>query len=84
MHGPAAAGDCIACHDPHTSPNQYQLIAAGNDPRYKYTCHVDKKDEVAAGHRATPAGGGPLHELPQPARLAVQVPAVAGAAGPLL
>ena len=52
MHGPVAAGDCIACHDPHTSPNDFQLLAAGND--LCFTCHVDKKEEFSAGKQVHP------------------------------
>lgn len=28
IHGPVASGECIACHDPHRSPNRYMLRAA--------------------------------------------------------
>jgi predicted CXXCH cytochrome family protein len=28
VHGPAAAGDCLACHDPHTATNPFLLKAS--------------------------------------------------------
>ncbi|MGE5323468.1 MAG: cytochrome c3 family protein [Actinomycetota bacterium] len=30
LHGPYKEGKCVLCHDPHTSPYEYQLRASGN------------------------------------------------------
>lgn len=40
VHGPAASGDCTACHDPHKSPNRMQLKSTG--AALCLMCHEDK------------------------------------------
>ena len=44
MHGPAAVGGCVACHDPHTADYQKNLKAEG--PNLCYMCHTDKADAI--------------------------------------
>ena len=46
QHGPAAAGQCILCHHPHTSPNPHLLRNAEPD-RVCQTCHL--VEDLAAG-----------------------------------
>ena len=43
-HGPVGAGDCIACHRPHASPNQHLLIAPEAKGQLCFQCHQDRKD----------------------------------------
>ena len=44
MHGPAAVGDCTACHTPHASDNKALLVKKGND--LCFTCHGAIQDET--------------------------------------
>ena len=44
MHGPAAVGDCTACHMPHDSDNKALLVKKGND--LCFTCHDAVRDET--------------------------------------
>ena len=44
MHGPAAVGDCTACHTPHASDNKALLVKKGND--LCFTCHGAIEDET--------------------------------------
>ena len=44
MHGPAAVGDCTACHVPHDSDNKALLVKKGND--LCFTCHGAIEDET--------------------------------------
>ena len=43
IHTPVEDGDCIACHNPHESPNKFQLLAKGS--ALCFNCH----DEAMAG-----------------------------------
>ena len=44
MHGPTAAGDCIACHTPHESDNKYLVLNTTSD--LCFACHVDIQAEM--------------------------------------
>ncbi len=44
MHGPAAVGDCTACHVPHDSDNKALLVEKGND--LCFTCHGAIQDDT--------------------------------------
>ncbi|MBU1711258.1 MAG: cytochrome c3 family protein [Proteobacteria bacterium] len=44
-HGPVGAGDCIACHKPHASPNRGLLIAPIAKGEVCFQCHKDRKEE---------------------------------------
>jgi len=45
VHGPVAAGECLACHDPHGSDEPAQVRAFGADLCQK--CHVEMKARLA-------------------------------------
>jgi len=45
VHGPVAAGECLACHDPHGSDEPAQVRVFGSDLCQK--CHVDMKARLA-------------------------------------
>lgn len=36
-HAPYQEGECLSCHNPHGSPNKYQLVAQGSE--LCFTCH---------------------------------------------
>ncbi len=44
-HGPVGAGDCIACHKPHTSKHENLLIASPEKGEVCFQCHKDRKQE---------------------------------------
>ncbi len=44
IHGPVAAGDCLACHDPHVSSYKY-LLWADSKIKLCLSCHTDKEKE---------------------------------------
>jgi len=53
VHGPAAVGDCLACHEPHTSQHPSLLKTGPGD--ICATCHREKRQaaalhETVAGH----------------------------------
>jgi DmsE family decaheme c-type cytochrome len=54
-HKPSQDGECIACHDPHGSPNKYQLVKKGGD--LCYTCHDDTLTKNAYVHGPAAVGG---------------------------
>lgn len=45
VHGPVAAGDCLACHSPHGAAEPQLVRAVGAD--LCQTCHVDMKATLA-------------------------------------
>src|SRR5262245_61762869 len=45
VHGPVAAGECLACHDPHGSDEPQQVRAFGSEICQR--CHVDMKARLA-------------------------------------
>lgn len=54
MHSPAEEGTCTVCHDPHGSPNKFQLLARGGD--LCFNCHDE--DIVAGKYVHGPAAVG--------------------------
>jgi len=50
LHGPAAVGQCLFCHDPHRSRNEYLLTKP--IPEQCYLCHESKQMESIANHSA--------------------------------
>ncbi len=50
VHGPLAAGGCLACHDPHSSRYRYLLVS--EPETFCLQCHDERdlaKDEAHAG-----------------------------------
>ncbi|MBU0673828.1 MAG: cytochrome C [Proteobacteria bacterium] len=45
QHAPVEEGDCIACHRPHSSPNNFLLIAPPAGGELCFLCHEDRKVE---------------------------------------
>jgi predicted CXXCH cytochrome family protein len=45
LHGPYEKGNCVMCHDPHTSDNEKQLRAAGN--KLCQECHLGRGGDAA-------------------------------------
>jgi predicted CXXCH cytochrome family protein len=55
IHNPVEEGECIACHNPHGSPNKFQLIMKGGD--LCFNCH---DEEIITGefvHGPAAVGG---------------------------
>jgi predicted CXXCH cytochrome family protein len=55
VHGPVAAGDCLLCHEPHRTRNEFLL--AKPVPELCYQCHevraihtIDRHDEPSYAH----------------------------------
>jgi predicted CXXCH cytochrome family protein len=48
MHGPAAAGLCVGCHDPHKTPNEYMLLESRSDICRR--CHDQSNFEFSGRH----------------------------------
>ena len=48
VHGPAAGGTCIACHNPHGSSNKYHVSRSGT--AICLICHEDKVAELEQEH----------------------------------
>lgn len=46
QHGPVASGDCVACHNPHASPNERMLIAPQEGGQLCFECHEGVKDQM--------------------------------------
>lgn len=53
LHAPVAAGDCVACHDPHGAAFRFQLPAEGNGACVM--CHEDVAQALAQPIRHAPA-----------------------------
>jgi predicted CXXCH cytochrome family protein len=53
VHGPLNAGGCLVCHDPHSSPNPYMLVAVSGESCLR--CHERRSLGAVAGHAE---GGG--------------------------
>jgi len=47
-HGPASAGDCTSCHDPHASDEKPLLRGKSDD--LCFGCHVDVKESLGKAH----------------------------------
>ncbi|WP_243374060.1 cytochrome c3 family protein [Geotalea sp. SG265] len=45
VHGPVAVGECLACHEPHTS--QYQSLLKTNKDQACSVCHQEKRLSAA-------------------------------------
>jgi predicted CXXCH cytochrome family protein len=45
VHGPAASGTCVACHNPHGSKNEFHRSRTGAEECY--VCHENKRDDFA-------------------------------------
>ncbi len=56
VHGPAAGGVCISCHNPHGSTNAGSITRAGAEQCY--ICHENKRAEFEQAHQHTPVGKG--------------------------
>ena len=48
VHGPAAVGQCLFCHNPHQAPNKYLLKKPV--PQLCYSCHDRQMIESIAEH----------------------------------
>lgn len=63
---PPAARDCLTCHDPHTSPNKFQLLKATSGDQKEnlcLTCHTQgtKVPEKGSRHAALDMGCETCH-----------------------
>jgi predicted CXXCH cytochrome family protein len=56
VHGPAAGGVCISCHNPHGSVNQFYVSRSGAD--LCYACHEDKAAQMSHEFQHTPVARG--------------------------
>ncbi len=56
MHGPAEAGDCVACHDPHQSDNPKLLVK--NEDELCVDCHEDAEEFQKKPHVHAALGNG--------------------------
>lgn len=57
IHGPAAAGVCIPCHNPHGSPRPQILSLTGKDQCL--ICHLEKEEDFyTKSHLHTPVKSG--------------------------
>jgi predicted CXXCH cytochrome family protein len=56
MHGPAGAGDCVACHDPHESDIKPLLVK--KDDELCVGCHVDVQESLKKAHVHPALQGG--------------------------
>ncbi len=54
VHSPVEEGECTTCHDPHGSPNKFQLLASGGD--LCFNCHDN--DLIAGEYIHGPAAVG--------------------------
>jgi predicted CXXCH cytochrome family protein len=61
VHVPVEAGECVECHDPHSSDNSFQLKAEGADLCYE--CHESK---VEAEYVHVPVEAGECVECHSP------------------
>jgi predicted CXXCH cytochrome family protein len=48
VHGPAATGDCLFCHDSHRS--EYSFLLKRSIPELCYECHTAETQRLIAGH----------------------------------
>lgn len=55
VHGPVASGDCLACHDPHKSPNKKLLRAPAGAPLC-FMCHDESKFKAKFPHEPVASG----------------------------
>src|SRR2546423_11871956 len=63
MHGPAAAGDCAACHVVTTSAGVRRIglkgnASGGNTAALCMACHTDIADRLQQAHRHAPGASG--------------------------
>ena len=49
MHDPAAEGDCMECHDPHASAQNYLIKM--DEPALCYECHDEEDVMDEKAHR---------------------------------
>jgi predicted CXXCH cytochrome family protein len=49
IHGPFASGECLACHNPHSSPNRFLLVTGPKD--FCLSCHDMKEIAKNAAHK---------------------------------
>jgi len=49
VHGPLAAGGCLVCHDPHSSPYRYLLVSASDG--FCLHCHDQATLRDVDGHQ---------------------------------
>jgi predicted CXXCH cytochrome family protein len=56
VHGPAAAGTCVACHNPHGSKNNFHRSRTG--AQECYVCHENKKEEFGKDNPHKPVASG--------------------------
>ena len=54
VHGPVAVGDCLACHDPHTSALPHLLKIAAAD--VCATCHKEPRQAASLHEKASSHG----------------------------
>jgi predicted CXXCH cytochrome family protein len=50
VHGPLAAGGCLLCHDPHSSPYRHLLLSASDG--FCLSCHARADLRPVDGHQA--------------------------------
>ncbi len=53
-HAPAESGDCLACHHPHESTNQFLLVLAGK--ALCFDCHDDFLQQAKVKHKPVESG----------------------------
>ena len=58
---PFLSGDCLSCHDPHTSEQQTLLVSDGNN--LCFNCHEDTSKMIRFPHAPVEGEGG-LSGLP--------------------
>jgi predicted CXXCH cytochrome family protein len=51
QHGPVVSGGCLVCHDPHSSSNQYLLVAEAKD--FCMYCHEKNDIFSHEAHRSS-------------------------------
>jgi len=61
-HAPAAEGECLSCHKPHSSTNQFLLVKTGSG--LCFDCHDDPTKGLAFKH--SPAESGECLECHSP------------------
>jgi predicted CXXCH cytochrome family protein len=55
MHAPVEEGECLACHNPHGSPNKFQLVSKGG--KLCFDCHDEEIMEGNFVHGPAAVGG---------------------------
>jgi predicted CXXCH cytochrome family protein len=60
VHGPLASGDCLVCHDPHSSPYRPLLVSEAQD--FCFSCHAREAVAAVPGHEGIEEGCTDCHD----------------------